>query len=104
MENENKKEEVQEVIKNVVRVENIRGNSGREIPNQFIIYGQGWTLFQSYRSPIAMVYYGVTYIFKDYDYSRTTGKYRNDFLNEGLAETRAKLKSGEYIAVDFEVQ
>ena len=45
---------------------------------------------------------GKTYIFRNWDYSVTTGKYRNQFLNETKKETLAKLKSGEYIAVDFE--
>ena len=31
-----------------------------------------------------------------WDYSRTTGKYRNEFLGEGIAETRAKIKKGIY--------
>ena len=31
-----------------------------------------------------------------YNYSSTTGKHRNAFLNEGIAETRKKIKSGEY--------
>lgn len=64
---------------------------------------QQCTLFQSYSSPIALKKNGKTYIFKDGDYSTTTGKYRNDFLGETKKETLAKLKSGEYIAVDFEV-
>ena len=32
-----------------------------------------------------------------WDYSVTTGKYRNIFLNETEKETEAKIKSGEYI-------
>ena len=94
---------VKEVLSKVVNVENMQSNKGNDIANQFLIYGNGWTLFQSYNSPIAMVCRGVTYIFKDWEYSITTGKYRNQFLNETKKETEAKLKSGEYIAVDFEV-
>ena len=97
------KEEIKEIIKNMVKVENMRNSKGNDIPNQFIVYGKDFKLFQSYNSPIAMFKGGKTYIFEDYDYSKTTGKYRNDFLNEGIADTRAKLKNGEYIAVDFEV-
>ena len=33
--------------------------------------------------------------------SRPTGKYRNQFLREGSAETREKIKSGEYILTDL---
>ena len=32
----------------------------------------------------------------DWDYSRTTGKYRNEFLREYIADTRKKIESGEY--------
>jgi len=96
-------EEIKQIIENLPSVENVRSSKGNEIPNQFIIYGNGFTLFQSYKSPIALIKNGKTYIFKNWDYSVTTGKYRNDFLNETKKETLAKLKSGEYIAVDFEV-
>jgi len=36
------------------------------------------------------------YLTKDWAYSNTTGKHRNQFLNEGIKETRKKIKSGEY--------
>ncbi len=38
---------------------------------------------------------------KYWDYSRTTGNYRNDFLDENIAETRKKIESGEYKLVDL---
>lgn len=93
-------------MENLPKVENcssVSYNGSGSIPNQFIIEGKDFTLFQSYSSPIALKKNGKTYIFKDGDYSTTTGKYRNDFLGETKKETLAKLKSGEYIAVDFEV-
>jgi len=37
-----------------------------------------------------------------WDYSRTTGKYRNQFLGEGIADTRAKIESGEYKLADLQ--
>ena len=91
------------IFKNIPRVENMQSGRGNDIPNQFIIKGNGFTLFQSYNSPIVMLMGDKTYIFRDWDYSVTTGKYRNDFLGETKKETLKKLKSGEYIAVDFEV-
>lgn len=91
------------MLNELPKVVNVTGSSGREIPNQFIIDGSGYTLFQSYRSPIAMMKDGKTYLFRNWDYSRTTGKYRNQFLGETKKETFAKLKSGEYVAVDFTV-
>ena len=36
-----------------------------------------------------------------WNYSRTTGKYRNVFLGEGKKETEAKIKSGEYLLVNL---
>ena len=101
--NENK--DIQEIMKQIrhFRVKNMQSARGNDVPNQFIIYGRNFRAFQSYNSLIAIEYEGKTYIFSDWDYSVTTGKYRNEFLGEGIAETRRKLKSGEYIAVDFEV-
>ncbi|KKM03661.1 hypothetical protein LCGC14_1772170 [marine sediment metagenome] len=36
-----------------------------------------------------------------WDYSKTTGKYRNIFLGENKAETQKKIDSGEYILTDL---
>ena len=45
---------------------------------------------------------GQIYLDKVYwDYSVTTGKYRNQFLDEGIAETRKKIKEGVYILTDL---
>ena len=38
---------------------------------------------------------------KYWNYSNTTGKYRNIFLNETIKDTKAKIKSGEYILTDL---
>lgn len=104
MEENNKNENIKKIIDEVPKVENMISSRGNTIANQFVIYGNGWTLFQSYNSPIALIKDGKTYIFKHWDYSTTTGKYRNVFLRETKKETEAKLKSGEYITVDFEVE
>jgi len=74
------------------------GNSGREVPNQFIIEVGNKTYFQSYNSIIAVDEPGKpTILDKRYwDYSVTTGKYRNQFLSETKKETEQKIKSGEY--------
>jgi len=37
-----------------------------------------------------------------WDYSRTTGKYRNIFLGETKRETEKKIKSGAYILKDLD--
>jgi len=69
------------------------------VPNQFQIVTDEEVYFQSYESIIAFIPSGEgkTQIGTDWDYSRTTGKYRNLFLGETKQETEAKLKSGEYI-------
>jgi hypothetical protein len=99
--NEPTQEEINELVRNAPSVENMTSSRGNTIPNQFIIYGGDWTLFQSYSSPIAMRKGGRVYIFPKWNYSVTTGKYRNEFLRETKKETEAKLKSGEYIKVGF---
>ena len=72
---------------------------GREVANQFIIWQGQMEWFQSYDKIIAQVDRGngqVTLDEKSWDYSATTGVYRNQFLGEGIAETRKKIASGEY--------
>ena len=70
------------------------------VANQFIIHTPKGRYFQSYNSIIAFIpnnrnhkiqldeYY--------WDYSRTTTKYRNEFLGENTQETRKKIKDKEY--------
>ena len=48
---------------------------------------------------------GKIYIDENYwDYSSTTGKYRNDFLGENKNLTQMKINSGEYILTDLNKQ
>jgi hypothetical protein len=85
-----------------MRVENIRGNSGAEVPNQFIIHDGDKVYFQSYRTIIVMRRDGKTYLDENYwDYSRTTGKYRNIFLGEDKKTTERKIKEGTYLLADL---
>lgn len=90
-----------------------RGN--KQVPNQFVITDEGHgalgnfikrEVFQSYDSIIVVrtVWPDETRIELDatyWDYSTTTGKYRNQFLGETIEETRAKIKSGEYKLADL---
>jgi len=95
----------------MIKVKQLRSStSGRDIPNQFIIteYETGnkkWVrqIFKSYDSIIAWKDDdGFTVLDKNYwDYSRTTGKYRNQFLGEDIKTTRNKIKSGEYRLADL---
>ena len=86
-----------------MKVQNMVNNRGNTIPNQFIIQNNGRIYFQSYNSIIACKNVsGKIELDKDYwDYSVTTGKYRNIFLGETKKETEKKIKSGEYILTDL---
>ena len=99
-----------------MKTENMTSTSGNRVANQFIITDDnGNTFFQSYKSVIAKIYYPhqenednlntttnkVELDQKYWNYSNTTGKYRNIFLNENITETRKKIKSGEYKLTDL---
>tara|TARA_R100000963_G_C4624825_1_gene91325 strand:- start:709 stop:978 length:270 start_codon:yes stop_codon:yes gene_type:complete len=82
-----------------MKVSNFTSNSGNKVANQFRISEKDKETFQSYRTIIAVKNYKtgkITLDENDWDYSRTTGKYRNQFLNETKAETQKKIESGEY--------
>ena len=92
----------------MIKVKQLRSaTSGRDIPNQFIITTEDRKIFQSYDSIIAVkINMGneKDYITLDkiyWDYSRTTGKYRNQFLGEDINITIIKIISGEYRLADL---
>ena len=90
-----------------MKTENMTSTSGNKVANQFIITDDKTNeYFQSYRSMIVKKdYEGETVqVFLDqkyWNYSNTTGKYRNIFLNETIKDTRKKIKSGEYKLTDL---
>jgi len=88
-----------------MKVENITSNNGNKISNQFIITDDHKNIyFQSYKSMIVKKDTLYNQIFLDqkyWNYSNTTGKYRNIFLEETIKETKKKIKSGEYILTDL---
>ena len=85
-----------------MRVENMRSSRGNFVPNQIIVYDNEKTYFQSYDSIIVMIKNGITYLDNYYwDYSVTTGKYRNAFLGENIYATREKIDKGKYILKDL---
>jgi hypothetical protein len=80
--------------------------NGNPVPNQFIIHTPDATYFQSYQSIIVKTTFedGERKVYLDenkWDYSKTTGKYRNLFLGETKKETEKKIASGEYELVDL---
>ena len=91
-----------------MKVQNITSTNGNKIANQFIITDEdnGHTYFQSYSTIIVKKYVGQTqqHTFLDqkyWNFSNTTGKYRNIFLNETIKDTKAKIKNGTYILTDL---
>ncbi len=84
-------------------IEHMKGRTGKDVPNQFIIQTDKGLVFRSYQSNIVLKSIdGKVYLDKDkWDYSVTTGKYRNQFLRETKADTERKIKSGEYILTDL---
>lgn len=79
--------------------------TSKPVANQFVITTSEGRYFQSYSSVIVFIPYGHSdkkdlRIVLDplyWDYSTTTGKYRNIFLGESRKETEKKIKNGTYI-------
>ena len=86
-----------------MRVENMVSSKGNTIANQFIIDDNNESFFQSYKSMIAKIdKFGK--IFLDeyyYNYSRTTSKYRNMFLNMTTKEIEKGIKDNEIELVNL---
>ena len=81
----------------------ISNSSGNPIANQFEIWTDKGKYFQSYNSTIVFIdKKGKVFLDEYYwDYSRTTGKYRNQFLGEYKKETEKKIKSKEYKLINL---
>lgn len=104
--------EVIEALGAVQSICNMETGKGGRAVNQFEIFYENGEMFKSYDSIIAIKFYRSdvamgnlftpkfsekTFIGFAYNYSNTTNKYRCQFLGEYIKETRAKMKSGEYI-------
>ena len=84
-----------------MKVTNMISSKGNKVANQFIIDDE-YLYFQSYDTIIAKKGHGKVYIDENkWDYSVTTGKYRNQFLGETKKETQKKIDSGVYILADL---
>ena len=95
-----------------MKVSNMTGKNGRAIPNQFIVATTTETYFQSYKSMIARYrrelnesgsedYTVIELDEKYWDYSKTTSKYRNQFLGMTTQETKKAIKDGTIQLVDL---
>ena len=95
-----------QLLGNFKSVSNFEGRNGK-VKNQFEIQTDKGIVFQSYDSVIAARIWEPGHLHKIYldkqywDYSITTGKYRNQFLGETKAETQKKIDSGEYVLTDL---
>jgi len=84
-------------MNNLPKIQNMESGRGNTTPNQFIIREDKRTIFQSYGSIIAVNEGGTITLDADkWDYSKTTGKYRNQFLGENKKETERKIAAGIY--------
>lgn len=90
-------------LPSIPKVYNMYSSNRNIVPNQFVIKTDVGKYFQSYDSMIAFKGDDGTVILdeKYWNWSKTTNKYRNDFLGEKLASTRAKIESGVYKLADL---
>lgn len=96
-----------------MKVSNFLSNSGKSVANQFIVtdndvHGNIVSYFKSYESTIVKIIHdqwggnAEVYLDKTYwDYSNTTGTYRNMFLGETKNETQKKINSGVYKLINL---
>jgi len=80
-----------------MKVSNLISKSGNNVANQFEILTDTARFFQSYDSIIAKVDYdnNITLDSHYWDYSRTTSKYRNIFLNMSTDDIKKGIKLGK---------
>jgi hypothetical protein len=92
------------MLQSKMKVLNLESSKGNTIANQFEIIAPEGRYFQSYKSVIAFIPNdgGKVQLDKTYwDYSKTTGKYRNIFLCEDKKATETKIKAGDYILTNL---
>jgi len=91
-----------ETIKKV-QVENMLSPNGKEVPNQFRIITEDGAYFQSYSSVIAYKPHSgpIVLDLEKWDFSHTTGKYRNLFLRMDKKQTEQAIKDGRIILADL---
>ena len=87
-----------------MKISNMTSSNGNKVPNQFIIDNGNKTVFQSYKTIVAVEENGeVTLDSKALEYSNTTLKYLKQFLNtnESKKSLYAKIESGFYNTSDL---
>jgi hypothetical protein len=86
-----------------IKVLNMISSKGNKIANQFVIVTPEGDYFQSYNSVIAFINNeGRVFLDKNkWDYSTTTGKYRNIFLGEKKDLTEKRINNNNYVLIDL---
>ncbi len=86
-----------------MQVFNMISSAGNSIANQFVINDKGNKYFQSSSSMICKIdENGKIFLDSQYwDYSRTTSKYRNDFLKMTTKEIQKSIKNNEIELVNL---
>lgn len=87
----------------VGRLVDTSGGGWAYMNQEVIDSGELGLIFQSYGKNIALkAPDGRVFLDENYwNYSNTTGKYRNRFLDESIKETRRKIQSGEYVLINL---
>ena len=85
-----------------MKVKNMESAKGNIVPNQFVITDGDVEYFQSYKTIIAKYVDGQVYLdATPWDYSRTTSKYLNQFLNATSKEVRDRVAMGDYPLINL---
>ena len=85
-----------------MKITNLTSPQGNKVPNQFEVETETSIYFQSYESVIVKIENEKTFLdSKFWNWSKTTAKYRNQFLRETTKETEKKIKEGIYILTDL---
>ena len=96
-------------MNNMGSITSMLTRQGNKAANQFIISdavinGIQGEVFQSYKSIIAIKPSDGDKVILDsgyWDFSVTTGQYRNTFLGEGITTTREKILNGTYVLANL---
>jgi len=80
-----------------MKVQNMQSLRGTTVPNQFKIFADEGVYFQSYATVIAFYPRSgkIQLDENNWNRSRTTARFRNQFLGLTTKETETKIKSGE---------
>ncbi len=91
------------ILKEIPKVGNMQSSRGNDVPNQFEIFTNEGEFFQSYSTIIAAKLNDGRLLLdeRSWDYSTTTGKYRNLFLGKNKKETQELINSGSIQLVDL---